>query len=69
MKIDDKDLYLVYQYAYYVNATPLISDFEFDMFEKQVFGEEKPNVGADNANDYPFHIRTLWYYIHTKNNG
>ncbi len=52
---------MVHRYLYYVLAQPAMSDYDYDILERQareVCGEESPvhDVGSDCESDYPKEI-------------
>ncbi len=53
---------LAHRYLYYVRATPVISDYEYDQLEKRVLEEVDEDSllrrpGSDLEGDYPLSVR------------
>jgi len=58
------DKCLVHRYLYYVKAEPVISDFEYDVMERQALNHKKTapdhdirEVGSSLESSYTFEIR------------
>jgi hypothetical protein len=59
------DMLRAMQYLYYVKAISMVSDKEFDVWEKQYVadtGNELP-VGSDREDSYPPAVRALALYL------
>jgi NAD-dependent DNA ligase len=65
MSIDKaiEDSILVHRYLYYVECNPIISDFEYDVVERDARDRLPPespvhDIGSDMEDSYPDYIRT-----------
>lgn len=64
------DLCLAHRYLYHVLNTPIISDYEYDILDKEAVIEEKNNlnhpihsIGSDNNLDYTQETRFKAYLL------
>ena len=62
MNIEDKILF--HRYRYYIMCDPLISDFEYDMLDKEAVAILPPDSvvnqpGSDLKSSYPAHIAEM----------
>lgn len=61
----DLDLLLAARYLYYCHSISIMSDYDYDMAEKEyelVHGQMS-KVGSDCADHYPPHVRALGLYF------
>lgn len=70
------DILLAHRFLYYVKATPVLSDCDYDRLEKETLANCSKQdrrviemVGSDNADDYPNHIRGMASYLIFKYRG
>lgn len=61
----DTDILLAARFLYYCHSISIMSDYDFDMAEKEheVLHGELPGVGSDVADHYPPHVRALGLYM------
>lgn len=67
-----EDSILVHRYLYYVECSPIISDYEYDVIERDARNRLPPespvhNIGSDMEDSYPEHIRNKAKKILRKN--
>ena len=69
-----EDSILVHRYLYYVECAPIISDFEYDVIERDARDRLPPespvhDIGSDMEDSYPEYIRTKAKRILRKNSS
>lgn len=58
-----KDLHRAHQFLYYVEKQQVLTDVDFDAWEKYVYPDGGSPVGSDKKEDYSLEIQFLAYYL------